>query len=70
MEKAKIYPLQIDAPAYEALKSLSKIKNLSMKDLLTNAIGLLLADNLHKITISQKTDNTNGDGNTNGNNDQ
>lgn len=60
MEKKepKKYPLQIDAPAYEALKSLAKIKNLSMKDLLTHAIGLLLADNLFHITISQKENTT------------
>ena len=61
----KVYPLTIDAKAYEALKALAALKNITMKDALRQAIGLFLADNITLFDLTPKEnatdENTDGD---------
>jgi hypothetical protein len=61
----KVYPLTIDEKAYEALKALASLKNITMKDALRQAIGLFLADNITLFDLTPKEnatdENTSGD---------
>lgn len=54
----KVYPLTIDEKAYEALKALASLKNITMKDALRQAIGLFLADNITLFDLTPKENAT------------
>jgi len=42
----KNYPLSMDPRIYEALKVIAKAKGITIKQVLVNAIGLYIADNI------------------------
>ncbi|MBM74838.1 MAG: hypothetical protein CMK59_05520 [Proteobacteria bacterium] len=42
----KNYPLALDPRIYEALKQIAKAKGTTIKQILVNAIGLYIADNI------------------------
>jgi hypothetical protein len=51
----KTYPLKIDESSYNTLKSICEVKNITIKDGLTAAIGLLIAHNMNLVEIKGKT---------------
>ena len=51
----KTYPLKIDESSYNTLKSICEVKNITIKDGLTAAIGLLIAHNMDLVEIKGKT---------------
>ena len=51
--KTKTYPLKIDEVSYKTLKSICEAKNITIKDGMTAAIGLLIAHNMNLVEIKK-----------------
>ena len=60
--KTKTYPLKIDENSYKTLKSICEAKNITIKDGITAAIGLLIAHNMDLVEIKKRNPNKRNDG--------